>query len=156
MKWLGTFGCGLILGLWAISIAAPFCYNWAFRAAVVWEGKLVFTWYTVSFPNLGWQSLPRVLPWGMIASYGFDWPILDLTRTYIVLPFWLLLLVALIPTAILWYRDCRIPVGHCQKCGYNLTGNVSGRCPECGTDLRPAGDAPAAQIGTARRESGTT
>ena len=22
--------------------------------------------------------------------------------------------------------------GHCRKCGYNLTGNVSGRCPECG------------------------
>jgi hypothetical protein len=23
--------------------------------------------------------------------------------------------------------------GACAKCGYNLTGNVSGRCPECGT-----------------------
>ena len=32
----------------------------------------------------------------------------------------------------------------CTQCGYNLTGNVSGRCPECGTliparpDVRPA------------------
>ena len=26
----------------------------------------------------------------------------------------------------------KYPPGHCQKCGYNLTGNVSGRCPECG------------------------
>lgn len=25
-----------------------------------------------------------------------------------------------------------IPPGCCQKCGYNLTGNISGRCPECG------------------------
>lgn len=24
------------------------------------------------------------------------------------------------------------PLGHCRKCGYNLTGNVSGQCPECG------------------------
>ncbi len=24
------------------------------------------------------------------------------------------------------------PTGHCQTCGYNLTGNVSGICPECG------------------------
>ena len=24
--------------------------------------------------------------------------------------------------------------GHCQICDYNLTGNESGRCPECGTD----------------------
>ena len=22
--------------------------------------------------------------------------------------------------------------GHCTKCGYNLTGNVSGKCSECG------------------------
>ena len=22
--------------------------------------------------------------------------------------------------------------GHCRKCGYDLTGNVSGKCPECG------------------------
>ena len=25
-----------------------------------------------------------------------------------------------------------IPPGCCRQCGYNLTGNVSGRCPECG------------------------
>lgn len=28
-----------------------------------------------------------------------------------------------------------IPLGHCKKCGYNLTGNVSGVCPECGTKI---------------------
>ena len=27
------------------------------------------------------------------------------------------------------------PLGHCQQCGYNLTGNVSGVCPECGTEV---------------------
>jgi len=25
------------------------------------------------------------------------------------------------------------PPGHCPKCSYNLRGNVSGVCPECGT-----------------------
>jgi len=24
------------------------------------------------------------------------------------------------------------PPGHCRRCGYNLHGNKSGRCPECG------------------------
>ncbi len=24
---------------------------------------------------------------------------------------------------------------YCLACGYDLTGNVSGRCPECGTDV---------------------
>ncbi|MBK9118403.1 MAG: hypothetical protein IPM18_02215 [Phycisphaerales bacterium] len=36
----------------------------------------------------------------------------------------------------LWWGPFRKPLsGHCQACGYDLTGNVSGRCPECGTPL---------------------
>lgn len=27
----------------------------------------------------------------------------------------------------------------CRQCGYNLTGNVSGRCPECGADTEVVG-----------------
>ncbi len=29
----------------------------------------------------------------------------------------------------------RHPSGHCQSCGYNLRGNTSGVCSECGTPL---------------------
>jgi hypothetical protein len=32
----------------------------------------------------------------------------------------------------------KIPIdndGHCVACKYNLTGNVSGTCPECGTKI---------------------
>jgi drug/metabolite transporter (DMT)-like permease len=35
----------------------------------------------------------------------------------------------------------RFAPGLCQACGYNLRGNTSGRCPECGTaceHVRPA------------------
>ncbi|MGD8451537.1 MAG: hypothetical protein PVJ57_06935 [Phycisphaerae bacterium] len=28
--------------------------------------------------------------------------------------------------------------GHCVNCGYNLTGNTSGVCPECGTAVQRA------------------
>jgi hypothetical protein len=28
-----------------------------------------------------------------------------------------------------------VPGFCCQRCGYNLTGNVSGMCPECGTPI---------------------
>ena len=34
-----------------------------------------------------------------------------------------------------WERLFRPPPGHCQNCGYDLTGNVSGVCPECGTSV---------------------
>lgn len=29
-------------------------------------------------------------------------------------------------------RKTIYPVGHCRWCGYDLTGNVLNRCPECG------------------------
>ena len=31
----------------------------------------------------------------------------------------------------------RFPAVHCQQCGYDLTGNESGTCPECGTAVSP-------------------
>ena len=34
----------------------------------------------------------------------------------------------------LWRQDReKLQPGKCRQCGYDLTGNVSGRCPECGT-----------------------
>ena len=33
-------------------------------------------------------------------------------------------------------RDPRLLPGHCDSCGYDLTGNTSGRCPECGTAVK--------------------
>jgi hypothetical protein len=49
-------------------------------------------------------------------------------------PLWTPFLLTFVPTALLARRvRRRKPPGHCQQCGYNLTGNVSGRCPECGT-----------------------
>ena len=44
------------------------------------------------------------------------------------LPFMLYSLVAFLP-------DTRRPANACQYCGYNLTGNVSGICPECGKPI---------------------
>ncbi len=61
--------------------------------------------------------------------------------TWIVFPFWLLTGLLMFCGA---YPVIRGPVrqlwrrwrGHCIDCGYDLTGNRSGRCPECGTRLR--------------------
>jgi hypothetical protein len=48
-------------------------------------------------------------------------------------PLWPTVLVLGAVSALLWILDHRrISPGHCGKCGYDLTGNVSGRCPECG------------------------
>jgi hypothetical protein len=47
------------------------------------------------------------------------------------LPFWFCLLLVGVPTAVLWLRREPPEPGLCA-CGYDLSGNVSGVCPECG------------------------
>jgi len=34
-----------------------------------------------------------------------------------------------------WSRDDRFPAGLCPRCRYDLTGNISKVCPECGLQL---------------------
>ena len=75
-----------------------------------------------------WRAaLPRVrsLPAGPYRG-GFE----------ATVPLWTLILLALLPACWLWLLDRRRPPGHCPKCGYDLTGNTSGLCPECGRAAR--------------------
>lgn len=51
----------------------------------------------------------------------------DLRTWYI--PLWIPFLLSI---AVVIVTRRRPLWGHCRKCGYNLTGNESGRCPECG------------------------
>lgn len=71
------------------------------------------------------------------------WPLIGAIAATLALlhPWFLPLLV--IPIAILFrssrsyrltrYRHIR---GLCEACGYDLMGNVSGVCPECGTEIK--------------------
>lgn len=53
---------------------------------------------------------------------------------------WVPFVLVAIPTAILWCPIRRRPPPHCcQHCGYDLTGNVSGICPECGAEVARIG-----------------
>ena len=62
---------------------------------------------------------------------------------FLAVPFWFLCLVLLMPPAAWFGRfgsarrrkhrgGRRLRLGHCPHCGYDLRGNVSGMCPECG------------------------
>lgn len=44
------------------------------------------------------------------------------------------------PKTFQWHRDEKpgFPAGHCQSCGYDLTGNTSRVCPECGEPIKDA------------------
>lgn len=51
------------------------------------------------------------------------------------MPFWTLLAALLATGLVLFWRDRRFPAGCCQICGYDLTANASGTCPECGQQI---------------------
>jgi len=50
----------------------------------------------------------------------------------VAIPLWIPTALAVI-VFVYFYRKARHKPGHCRKCEYNLTGNESGVCPECGT-----------------------
>jgi len=76
--------------------------------------------------NLGVSAFPDYFYWPPI-DYGGP------PDVWFKVSFWLLLLLSTSFTLLFWHLDRRrIPIGHCQSCGYNLKCNVSGICPECG------------------------
>ena len=82
--------------------------------------------------------------WSCLAALFFRWSGLDALPPEIDLPF-LPYTIAFLLYAIAacrhWLHPTRgepVP-GFCTRCGYNLTGNVSGICPECGGPVQPSG-----------------
>jgi hypothetical protein len=75
-----------------------------------------------------------------------------ITRRYVEIPMWMLVgLTSLLPIA--WSSDFAFPAyrlrqwtrrDFCLSCRYDLTGNTSGVCPECGTPVpkEPAEKSP--------------
>jgi len=140
LKWSGLILCGLCL------LGYPASY-----------GRLVGVWAAGPsiFPGIGvGQGLLHVaIPtdWRAVKDIWFSWQEVPPPPLYgswfdcywgsgalqLACPLWCVFLALAIPTAWLWRRDskARHPPGHCRNCGYNLTGNVSGICPECETPV---------------------
>ena len=101
----------------------------------------------LAIPDVGWIAVSR----GSIAQandnsiYAIafmdrsEFPSLTQWNSWIwvvdlrVVPLYSVFLVVAIATLLVWRFAPKCPPGHCKKCGYDLTGNTSGRCPECGT-----------------------
>ncbi|MCH7873067.1 MAG: hypothetical protein IID33_15330 [Planctomycetes bacterium] len=111
-------------------------------AAGIWFGSAGIGYTSHVNMEFGWPNdydrlsiIPRPLGWSV------GWPLDSVPwvgtrvgtprgRAWGISSGFLAIMIGL-PTALLWFLDRRHPPGHCP-CGYDLTGNVSGRCPECG------------------------
>jgi hypothetical protein len=135
-----TFVVWWVTGFYYISKSDGTTFN-----AYAGGGVVGFVWYPEyagfrppPFPSFAVERIP----FSMFSGKPFLKRFTRSGVTGIEVPFWLLCLPILLVTAVLWYLKPVVPAGHCRKCGYNLKGNVSGRCPECGMPV-PQSKAPA-------------
>ena len=135
-KWGGVVVCGLIASGYALG---GYRISWAdsvgARGIVIGGGGVQYSssiWSRYRDPNERGFSIRQG---GTFWNRRAWWPPILTFRGKILfsirIPLWSLLLGTAVPTALLWRLDRRPLPGHCP-CGYDLRGNVSGTCPECG------------------------
>jgi hypothetical protein len=123
--------------LWPIyggSLESDYCsVSWHYqrRFAGMWVYRTVAKWPQA--PSVRWEIDRgdfRFRIWKRPIGVEFYMP--PLYYLIILLPYPLLVSVRFVK----WRRTrLRFQRGFCQSCGYDLTGNESGRCPECGTEV---------------------
>jgi hypothetical protein len=103
--------------------------------AVISSGGAVYIGLSSGVGGFYFRSNPAS-QWGLSDSRW--WPFYSDRDTAkgawtVIIPHWLGIAFAA-PVALMLRRRHRRRrwTGHCASCGYNLTGNVSGVCPECG------------------------
>ena len=105
--------------------------SWPSAAPVTASSSIVHvhdTYYVVPRGITSPRTFGFILP-----SYSSSLPIFTPALSFVFVPIWLPMLLALIAPAVsILRRRRRVPEGHCRRCRYDLTGNTSGKCPECG------------------------
>ncbi len=138
-KWAGLGACVVVLALWlvnlwyAVSINLPMT-RFRLSESSLWvtgPGQYVeFCYRDLELVHVArYSHKPKMLP---VVEGTLVRPSGIIRAWFIGIPIWMLFVGIAVPTVLLWRRDKRIPKGHCQNCGYNLRGDVFGRCPECG------------------------
>jgi len=149
-RWAGRFivllSIGLCVAVSRLSVRSYDASDWAFvaRGRMVLEsfhGETVLEFYPPSpnSPWCGWQELTDFTPAPSgVMDFGVNvrgGPTADVPPN-VRFPDWsVIILTAIAPVvyvSLLLRALARVRRGICRGCGYNLTGNTSGVCPECG------------------------
>ena len=143
------------VGLWVASNSRSLSWNREFdteRSLTVsfdsGQASIFVTTYTLAPPKPNWflgEIAPRVVL-GVGSGFGMyshNYTRIGFVNSGVLFPLWSVLLLFLLYPA---FACIRGPLrrhrhrkqGLCLNCGYNLTGNVTGRCPECGKEIGAA------------------
>ncbi len=99
-------------------------------------GAVLYDWFGYETPRPWLEVHDWEASWLRTKSWSYygaspRWEISEYFWT-ISIPLWVFFVIIGSPTFWLWHLDRRRPAPGTCKCGYDLTGNTSGRCPECG------------------------
>lgn len=135
LKWAGVAYCVLLVAAFLVSGFATVCWTYSDWQFLLTDGAIgVFCPRWVVFSShVGFEGWSVWVP-----HYGRN-----LYTVSLEVPIWPLLVSCLVPTVLLLRADRkRKRPGRCC-CGYDLTGNTSGVCPECGLHLEATDALPA-------------
>ena len=148
VRWAGTAACMLLALMFAASLKWQFWCAFTLSDRIgLGSGGFVIILGDVTnkdatrlwmMPN-DWNWIPAIKPYFEEIGRTQLRPGTPVYRTYdLGIPLWIPFLMIAVPTAWLWYLDRRRPAPGKCRCGYDLTGNTSGRCPECGQTMTDA------------------
>ncbi len=134
-KWSGVLCCALIAGLWVFSEFRTFV--WKHDDSHRSTGMILEPGGIEYWINPGADWIDENSDWGILRSVPeptwADYWEASFASNGFRCPFWIPLVLIALPTIGLFILDRRRHrPGHCATCGYDLTGNSSGKCPECG------------------------
>lgn len=128
----GTIGVLLCTGLFFLSLYFMAALGWSCWVLKATDGAIAIgyleTHCGIYVPEYFWvpQDSDSVI-W---------WPEIKQTKksTTLYIPLWLTCVLCF-AAAFIAYRIEPRSLHQCRHCDYDLTGNTSGRCSECGTDI---------------------
>ena len=108
---------------WFVALQVPTPYG---PGTYLHNGSIAIV---VDDPLIEWVYIEPDATWGLVV-----WNVWTAAQRHVEFPIYALFAAVATPTLPAW-RFWLKPVkpGHC-RCGYDLTGNVSGTCPECGLE----------------------
>ena len=139
LVWPALLTWGLVSLLWIGSYFLVLHPTWLRESDTLWVG--IGRGYVEAYYPVGLLTHYTGLHFGRVNGWQSTWaPVIQASRVaggtcwYLGIPLWLPWMLCGLLAWCSW-RVCRVPPRGCARCGYDLTGNRSGRCPECGTEI---------------------